>query len=76
MYQRHGVPIVLFAFRGEHMSLPAQQNTLPNGQSRPHVRSASGRPVVMWQRDGMVYSLVGDMHRDDLEQVVKTVQYR
>jgi anti-sigma factor RsiW len=76
MYQRHGVPIVLFAFRGDHMSLPAQKNTLPNGQSRPHVWSASGRPVVMWQRDGMVYSIVGDMHRDDLERVAQTVQYR
>ena len=76
IYQRHGVPIVLFAFRGDHMSLPVQKNILPNGQSRPHVRSVSGRPVVMWQRDGMVYSIVGDMHRDDLEQVAKTVQYR
>ena len=76
MYQRHGVPIVLFAFRGDHMSLPVQKNTLPNSQNSPHMWSVSGRPVVMWQRDGMVYSIVGDMHRDDLEQVAKTVQYR
>ncbi len=74
MYQRHGVPIVLFAFRGDHISLPVQKNTLPHGQHSPHIWSVSGRPVVMWQRDGMVYSIVGDMHRDDLEQVAKTVQ--
>ena len=76
MYQRHGVPIVLFAFRGDHISLPVQKNTLPHSQHSPHIWSVSGRPVVMWQRDGMVYSIVGDMHRDDLEQVAKTVQYR
>src|SRR5215510_14429692 len=53
MYQRHGVPIVLFAFRGDHISLPAQKNPLPNGQNTVHVRYVSGRPVAMWQRDGV-----------------------
>ena len=73
MYQRRGVAIVLFAFHGDHMSLPTQQNAVPNGV---HIRNASGRPVVMWQRDGVVYSMVGDVHRDDLMQVAKTVSYR
>src|SRR5215831_15859892 len=73
MYQRGGVDIVLFAFRGDHMSLPAQKNAVPNDV---HIRNASGRPVAMWQRDGVVYSMVGDVHRDDLKQMVKTVSYR
>jgi anti-sigma factor RsiW len=73
MYQRGGVDIVLFAFRGDHMSLPTQQSAIPNAV---HIRNASGRPVAMWQRDGVVYSMVGDVHRDDLEQMAKTVSYR
>jgi len=66
VYQRRGVPIILFAFHGDHMSLPTQK--------RP--RYVSGRPVVMWQHDGVVYSMVGDMHSDDLMKVVATVNYR
>jgi anti-sigma factor RsiW len=76
MYQRHGVPILLFAFHGDHMSLPSQNNPRSNGQAPVHVRSVSGRPVAMWQRDGVVYSMVGDVQRDDLMQVAATVNYR
>jgi anti-sigma factor RsiW len=71
MYQRHGVPILVFAFRGDHISLPTQKS----GQTM-HVRHVSGRPVAVWQRDGVVYSMVGDLHRDDLERVASTVNYR
>lgn len=71
VYQRHGVPIVVFAFRGEHISLPTQKS----GKT-VHVRHVSGRPVAVWQRDGVVYSIVGDLHRDDLERVASTVNYR
>ena len=66
VYQRRGVPIMLFAFHGDRMSLPTQQ--------RP--RYVSGRPVVMWQRDGVVYSMVGDLHSDDLMKIAATVNYR
>lgn len=76
MYQRHGVPIVLFAFRGDHLSLPTQNNPLPNGQTAVYVQYVSGRPVAMWQRNGVVYSMVGDVHRDDLMQVASTMNYR
>ena len=76
MYQRHGVPILIFAFRGDHMSLPTQKSPLPNGQATVHVQYVSGRPVAMWQRDGVVYSMVGDVHRDDLVQVASTINYR
>ena len=71
MYQRHGVPILVFAFRGDHISLPTQKS----GQA-VHVRHISGRPVAVWQRDGVVYSMVGDLHRDDLVRVASTVNYR
>jgi len=71
MYQRHGVPILVFAFRGEHISLPAQKSGQP-----VHVRHVSGRPVAVWQRDGVVYSMVGDLPRDDLVNVAATVKYR
>jgi anti-sigma factor RsiW len=66
VYQRRGVPIMLFAFHGDNMSLPTQKKP----------RYVSGRPVIMWQRNGVVYSMVGDMHSDDLMQVVATINYR
>jgi len=66
VYQRRGVPIMLFAFHGDRMSLPTQKRT----------RYVSGRPVVMWQRDGVVYSMVGDLHSDDLMKVAATINYR
>jgi anti-sigma factor RsiW len=73
MYQRGGVDIVLFAFRGDHISLPAQKSAVSNDV---HIRNASGRPVAMWQHDGVVYSMVGDVHGDDLKQMAKTISYR
>jgi anti-sigma factor RsiW len=66
VYQHRGVPLMLFAFHGDHMSLPSQQ--------RP--RYVSGRPVVMWQRNGVVYSMVGDIQSEDLMKVAATVSYR
>lgn len=71
MYQRQGVPMVLFAFRGEHISLPAQKSG-----PQVHIRHVSGRPVAVWQRDGVVYSMVGNMRPDDLVHVVSTINYR
>jgi anti-sigma factor RsiW len=73
MYQRDGVDIVLFAFRGDDMSLPAQKSAGPNDV---HIRNASGRPVAMWQHDGVVYSMVGNVRSDDLKQMVTTISYR
>jgi anti-sigma factor RsiW len=66
VYQHRGVPLMLFAFHGEHMSLPSQQMPW----------YVSGRPVVMWQRNGVVYSMVGDMHSEDLMKVAATINYR
>lgn len=76
IYQRHGVPIVLFAFRGEHMSLPVETEGRSPIPGTVQIRYVSGRPVAMWQRDGVVYSMVGDMPRDDFIQVAGTVSYR
>jgi len=66
VYEHRGVPIMLFAFYEDRMSLPAKQ--------RP--QHISGRSVVMWQRDKVVYSMVGDMHSDDLMKVAATINYR
>ena len=71
LYQRQGVPILVFAFRGDHISLPTQK-----GGQTMHVRHVSGRPVAVWQRDGVVYSMVGDLGRDDLERVASIMNYR
>jgi hypothetical protein len=30
----------------------------------------------MWQRDGVVYSIVGDMRSDDLMNIAATIHYR
>ena len=30
----------------------------------------------MWQRNGVVYSMVGDMHSEDLMKVAATINYR
>ena len=49
VYQRRGVPIVLFAFRGDHMSLPSQQ-MLPHDVhigTSPDVLSSCGN-VMAW----------------------------
>jgi hypothetical protein len=40
------------------------------------VQNVSGRPVAMWQRGGMTYSITGDMDRDDLIRVATTINYR
>lgn len=76
IYQRHGIPIVLFAFRGDHMSLPVSQSPALPGHQPIQIRHVSGRPVAMWQKDGVVYSMVGDVPRDDLMQVASSLNYR
>lgn len=73
MYQRHGVPLVLFAFRGDHLSLHVSHDPPRSGHPPIQMRHVSGRPVAMWQKDGIVYSMVGDMPRDDLMQVASSI---
>ncbi|MGE3538915.1 MAG: hypothetical protein AB7N91_15970 [Candidatus Tectimicrobiota bacterium] len=75
MYQRNGVPLLLFAFHGDRLSFPHKANGYSTGDPF-HIRQVSGRPVAMWQHNGVVYSMVGDLNRDDLVRVVETMTYR
>jgi anti-sigma factor RsiW len=75
MYERHGVDLLLFAFKGEPLSLPAKQMK----RIKDHVfylQNVGGRPVAMWQHGGITYSIVGDMSPDELLQVATTINYR
>jgi anti-sigma factor RsiW len=75
MYERHGVDLLLFAFKGEPLSLPAKQMK----RIKDHVfylQNVGGRPVAMWQHAGITYSIVGDMPPDELLQVATTINYR
>lgn len=75
LYQRHGVSILLFAFRGDQLALPTKNIVRTNGGAF-YVRTVSGHPVAVWQRGGIVYSMVGDLAHEDLLQVASTVSYR
>lgn len=75
MYRRNGVPLLLFAFHGDRLSLQHKANG-PNEREPLHIRQVSGRPVAMWQHDGVVYSMVGDVARDDLMRLIQTMTYR
>jgi anti-sigma factor RsiW len=75
LYKHKGVDVLLFAFKGEPLSLAAN----PNIQTIDHafyVKSAGGRPVAMWQRGGITYSMVGDLPTDELLRLAATVKYR
>jgi anti-sigma factor RsiW len=75
MYKRNGANLLLFAFKGGHIAMPEKYRVNAKGQEF-YVRTISGRPVAMWNYNGMTYSMVGDMDHDDLVQVAKTIDYR
>ncbi|HEY7495702.1 MAG TPA: zf-HC2 domain-containing protein [Candidatus Tectomicrobia bacterium] len=75
VYQRNGVDILLFAFPGGRISLPTK-HMVRTKDGVFYVQNVSGRPVAMWQRGGMTYSITGDMDRDDLIRVATTINYR
>jgi anti-sigma factor RsiW len=75
IYQRHGVDLLLFAFKGEQLSLPTKRMV----RVKDHVfylQNVGGRPVAMWQHGGVTYSIVGDLASDELLQVATTINYR
>lgn len=76
VYKRNGKDVMLFAFRGDGVSLPAK-NLIPvqKGQDL-YFRDVSGRPVAAWQHGGIVYSMVGDLNRDEILKIAKTMHYR
>jgi len=75
MYQRQGANVLLFAFKDDKLSLPTKHLTQTHAGSF-YVQNVSGRPVAIWQRGGITYSLVGDLDRDALLQIASTVGYR
>jgi anti-sigma factor RsiW len=75
MYQRHGVNILLFAFKGDHLSLPTRR-VVQTKAGTFYVQNVAGRPVAVWQHHGITYSIVGNLDRDALLQVAATVRYR
>ena len=75
IYERNGVELLLFAFKGEQLSLPAKQMV----RTKDHVfylQNVGGRPVAMWQHGGITYSLVSDIDSDELLKVATTINYR
>jgi anti-sigma factor RsiW len=75
MYQRNGVDIFLFAFKGDQIALPAERMVRTKDRVF-YLQNAGGRPVAMWQHGGVTYSIVGDMPPDELLQVANTINYR
>jgi anti-sigma factor RsiW len=75
LYQRKGKGIMLFAFRGNRISIP-RKNRVRTRNREFYVRRIAGRPVAMWQHGDIVYSMVGDLSQDDLLQVAATIHYR
>jgi anti-sigma factor RsiW len=75
MYQRRDVPVLLFAFKSDQLSLPAQHMIRAKDRLF-YVQTVSGRPVVMWQHGGITYSMVGDLDRHDLLQTAATIGHR
>jgi anti-sigma factor RsiW len=75
MYQRHGVDLLLFAFKGEPLSLPDKQMKRIKDQVF-YLQKVGGRSVAMWQHGGITYSIVGDLAPDELLQVATTINYR
>ncbi len=75
MYTRDGIDILLLAFKGGGLSLSAKP-TIPAEGRTFSMQNIAGRPVAIWQRRGITYSLVGDLDRDALLQVAGTIHYR
>ncbi|MDE0208108.1 MAG: zf-HC2 domain-containing protein [Candidatus Tectomicrobia bacterium] len=73
-YRHQGSDLLVFAFRDASLSLPDRRMT-PTEAGDFYVRHVSGRPVILWQRAGVTYSLVGDIDHQALLQVAGTVRY-
>lgn len=75
LYQRNGVDLLLFAFKGDPLALPEKHMR----RIKDHVfylQNVGGRPVAMWQHGGITYSIVGDIAPDELLKVATTINYR
>lgn len=75
MYERNGAYLLLFAFKGGHLTLPEKYKVESQGHEL-YIRTVSGRPVAMWNYGNVTYTMVGDIDPDDLLQVATTIDYR
>ncbi len=75
VYKRNGKDVMLFAFRGDGVSLPARNRVRVQDQDL-YFHNVSGRPVAAWRHGGIVYSMVGDLNRDDILKIAQTMHYR
>lgn len=77
VYKRNGSDVFLFAFHNDNILISTKHKVqLPHQDQDLYVETVKGRPVAVWQRGGMVYSMVGELNRDDLIQVANTMHYR
>ena len=74
-YRHADSDLLVFAFRDAALSLPARRMT-PTEAGRFYVQHVAGRPVILWQRAGVTYSMVGDIDRQVLLRVAGSVRYR
>ena len=73
-YRHEGSDLLVFAFRDAALSLPARRMT-PTEGGRFYVQHVAGRPVILWQRAGVTYSMIGDVDRQALLRVAGSVRY-
>lgn len=73
-YRHEDSDLLVFAFRDASLSLPDRRMT-PTEAGDFYVRHVAGRPVILWQRAGVTYSLVGDIDHQALLRVAGTVRY-
>ncbi len=76
VYKRNGKDVMLFAFRGDGVSLPAKNLIRVQEGKELYFHDVSGRPVAAWQHGGIVYSMVGDLNREDILKIAETMHYR
>jgi anti-sigma factor RsiW len=75
VYRRPDADVLLFAFKGEPLS-PSTKNMVRTGEHALYMQTVSGRPVAIWQHDGMTYSMVGNLPRHALLQLATAIDYR
>jgi anti-sigma factor RsiW len=75
VYKRNNADLFLFAFHGKNLPFSSKYKVRLQGQDM-YVDNIGGRPVALWHRGGIVYSMVGDLNRDDLLSVASTLHYR
>ena len=73
-YRHEDSDLLVFAFRDAALSLP-HRRMIPTEAGRFYVQHVAGRPVILWQRAGVTYSMVGDIDRQDLLRVAGSVKY-